>query len=479
MTDSSRPEGNSVSGHAVRSQDRTKKNFKQWLVFYWRALAGRITTRFFVSIEQSATYARANMVYFAVLEIVGQPLYYYLWDKVYPQPYESVWLRAACVLIALPMLFEPQISRVRNTEYWVTGYWLFSLLFQLPFFFFLMTLMNNLSAVWALSSLASLMLLVILVFDWLMTILLAGAGALLAWIVFTTVMGGTLELHGDIPLPVLLFVYLFGIIVGSVLNYKSELIAREKLAAITDAMGTMAHELRTPLLGIQSGARGLNTYLPIIIEGYELARQHKLPVQPIRKAHFKQMQSVLERIRTESEYTSVVLDMLLVNSNRASIDQGVFEPVYISSCIETALDRYPFHSAQECELIHWETGPNFRFLGSQLLMVHVLFNLLKNAIYHLSRGEGGYILIWTTRTDTGVNTMHFRDTGPGITPEVLPRIFERFYSGLPRGQGTGIGLAFVRRVIDSFGGNIRCDSILGEYTEFILSFPELEHDVDD
>ncbi len=47
---------------------------------------------------------------------------------------------------------------------------------------------------------------------------------------------------------------------------------------------------------------------------------------------------------------------------------------------------------------------------------------------------------------------------------------------MPRGQGTGIGLAFVRLVIDSFGGHIRCASVLGEYTEFIMSFPEAADD---
>ncbi|WP_423823998.1 HAMP domain-containing sensor histidine kinase [Salinisphaera sp. SPP-AMP-43] len=420
------------------------------------------------------------MVYFAALEILGQPLYYYIWSDVYPQSYESVWLRSICVLISLPMLFEPHLSRMRHVDKWLAIYWLFSLLFELPFFFFYMTLMNDVSAVWALSSLAALMILVILVFDWLMTILLTFIGASMAWMAFL-VMDGNLHTSQEIPLPILFAIYLFGIIVGSAVNYKSELIAREKLAAITDAMATVAHELRTPLLGIRSGARGLSAYLPDIMEGYEMARSQGLPVRPVRRAHFEQMRSVLDRIHTESEYTGVVLDMLLVNANRASIDRSVFEPVRMSECVETALARYPFHSSRERQRISWQNNHDFRFFGSQLLMVHVFFNLLKNAIYHIAKTEDddGAVFIWTsTDPDSGINELHFKDTGPGIAPEVLPRIFERFYSGMPRGQGTGIGLAFVKLVIDSFGGYIRCDSVLGEYTEFTLSFLEPDNNDD-
>lgn len=476
MSDSLKDANESPASGAASSRKSFRyRRLIDWFTARRHVVMNRVRLRFLVSLQQSASYARANMVYFAALEIAGQPLYYYIWHDVYPQAYESVWLRATCVVISLPMLFEPKVSRQGRLDRWVTVYWLFSMLFQLPFFFSYMTLMNDLSPVWALSSMASLMLLVILVFDWLMTILLTVAGGLLAWAAFMIV-NGQLQVGEGIPLPVLLSIYFFGIVVGSVLNYKSELIAREKLAAITDAMGTIAHELRTPLLGIRSGAKGLSTYLPAIMDGYELARAHNLAVTPVRQAHFRQMQSVLERIHTESEYTGVVLDMLLVNANRASIDQSAFASVSIAACVRNALERYPFHSARERGWVHWEDSPDFQFRGSELLMVHVLFNLLKNAIYHLARADKGQISIWTTRHASGVNKLHFRDTGPGIPPDILPRIFERFYSGMPTGQGTGIGLAFVRRVIDSFGGYIRCHSNLGEYTEFTMTFPELDHD---
>lgn len=443
------------------------------LRLWWRRLTLRVVARLQVSLQQSLTYGRPNMLYFALLELIGQPIYYVLWQYVYPQPYESVCLRFLCVVFALPMLFEARISNIPKLERWLPMYWWLCLIFELPFFFCFMLLMNNLSAVWTLSGLAALMILVILVFDWLMSTLLVAFGSLFATLLYLSI-GGDLIVSGEIPLPVVIAIYLFGLIVGSAMNYKAELVAREKMAAITDAVGTAAHELRTPLLGIRSGARGLNDYLPALMGGYELARAHGLPVQPIRRARFQQVNAVLARIQSESEYAGTVLDMLLINSSRASIDHSAFESQSMSACIQAAMDRYPFHSLRQRQWILCELENDFLFHGSQLLMVHVLFNLIKNAIYHLEQAGRSKIRLWMTGDSSrGLNELHFLDNGPGIPVDVLPRIFERFYSGMPRGQGTGIGLAFVQLVMHSFGGHIRCESVAGEYTEFIMTFPEV------
>lgn len=435
----------------------------------------RLRVRLAASLAQSAIYSRPNMRVFAIVAVIGHPLYYLVWTELDPQGYESPLLRALSVVLALPMLFENRLSR---SDFWrtkITAYWFFIVVYQLPFFFVFMSLMNGFSTIWALSTMTACLLLVLLVFDWLMILIMAALGTLAACAVFVLT-GGDLGAVANDVMP-LIPTYLFAIVAGSAFNYKTELVAHEKLSAITSAVGTMAHELRTPLLGIRSGARGLQNYLPALIEGFELAREHRLPVARIRTAHFRQLDAVLDRISAETEFTSVILDMLLINSSRNNIDETAFEVVSIESCVDAALDRYPFHSARERACVHWERGTDFAFLGSQLLMVHLLFNLLKNALYFLAQAGEGEIRIWTERSSAGAYRLHFRDTGPGIHPDVLPRIFERFYSAMPRGQGTGIGLAFARQVMTSFGGDIACHSVLGRYTEFVMTFPAMDiHD---
>ena len=103
-------------------------------------------------------------------------------------------------------------------------------------------------------------------------------------------------------------------------------------------------------------------------------------------------------------------------------------------------------------------------------MTHVFFNLLKNAVYYVEAANQGGIDI---RVETGdkFNKVYFKDTGTGIPAKSLPHIFERFYTTTD--NGTGIGLAFCQLVMQSFGGDISCQSTEGQYTEFTLKFPKI------
>ena len=72
----------------------------------------------------------------------------------------------------------------------------------------------------------------------------------------------------------------------------------------------------------------------------------------------------------------------------------------------------------------------------------------------------------------GGQQVKVRDNGPGIAPEVLDGLFEPFRS-VGKSGGTGLGLAYCRRVMKAFGGEIRCDSVRGEFTEFTMRFPPI------
>jgi len=102
-------------------------------------------------------------------------------------------------------------------------------------------------------------------------------------------------------------------------------------------------------------------------------------------------------------------------------------------------------------------------------MRHVLFNLLKNALYYIEAANKGEIYIRAEKTPDA-NILHFKDTGKGMASSMMPYVFERFYSKTQ--HGTGIGLAFCKSVIESFGGKISCESVEGEHTTFILEFPK-------
>ena len=106
----------------------------------------------------------------------------------------------------------------------------------------------------------------------------------------------------------------------------------------------------------------------------------------------------------------------------------------------------------------------------------VLGNLVDNAVRHTHTGE---VVLFSRRHEGGV-LVGVRDTGVGIAPEHLPRIFERFYRvdpGRSREQGgTGLGLAIVKHLVEAHGGRVRAASEPGKGTEITALFPDRESD---
>jgi signal transduction histidine kinase len=102
----------------------------------------------------------------------------------------------------------------------------------------------------------------------------------------------------------------------------------------------------------------------------------------------------------------------------------------------------------------------------------ILLNLVENALRHTP--ERGRVIIETRPAQNGVHVI-VSDTGSGIPPEHLPRIFERFYradSGRSRESGgTGLGLAIVKHMVEAHGGSVRADSVLGAGATITMFFP--------
>jgi two-component system CAI-1 autoinducer sensor kinase/phosphatase CqsS len=419
------------------------------------------------SFERSVQYSGPRFAAVGVFGVIGFPLYYWVWHDLFPQPYENLPMRLIGSAICLPLAIShrwPQMLRA-----WLPLYWYFALLYSLPFFFTYMLLMNHMSQVWSMSTLIAIFLMILLL-DWLNLVLMFIAGSALAWLayVLSAPVGDVNSIFAEN-----MAIFLFAIVAGGIFNLSAEMVTQEKLNALLGAASNIAHELRTPLLGMKAGAAGLRRYIPSLIDGYKRAREAGLPVGHIRAAHMDSLESVLERIETEANYSNVIIDMLLFNARQSAINVEEFRVCSVQHCIRVALARYPFVSPEQRDLVVTDESCDFEFRGAEILLVHILFNLLKNGLYHIGRAGKGDIRIWTDQQ----RRLHVRDSGAGIPAQVLPRIFRRFYIWSPAGAtppGAGLGLAFCKMVIESFGGTITCDSAYGEYTEFVLTFPAVE-----
>jgi signal transduction histidine kinase len=421
----------------------------------------------FSSIERSARYSWPRFVLLGAFGTIGFPLYYIVWHNLFPQGYENLPLRIVGTIICLPLVFAKRWPA--KARQFLPLYWFGAILFTFPFFFTFMLLMNDGSQVWSMSTLVAIMLMTLLV-DWrnLILLLLLGVGmAILAWYFSSDSAFHAQDFTEDMP------IYLFAIIGGTLLNISAEAIKQERLNAMLTTANNVAHELRTPLLGIKSVALGLNKHLPILLNGYELAKQHQLPVGTIRASQYDNMFGALKRLEQEVDYSNTIIDMLLLNSKETNFAKSSYTDCSMTSCVQTALERYPFASANQRNHVFFRDSPDFHFTGSEIIMVHVLFNLIKNAVRAISTAHKGNIEIWL-ETDLKSNKLYIRDTGLGIPAEVLPHVFERFYSWSRENgalSGTGVGLAFCKTAVESSGGRISCESIFGEYTELVLTFP--------
>ena len=98
-------------------------------------------------------------------------------------------------------------------------------------------------------------------------------------------------------------------------------------------------------------------------------------------------------------------------------------------------------------------------------------NLVDNALRHTP--PGGSVSVDVARADGGGVSVAVRDTGEGIAPDVLPRVFERFVraDASRTGGGAGLGLAIVKRIVDLHGGTVRVESVLGAGATFTATFP--------
>ncbi|HWR32257.1 MAG TPA: ATP-binding protein [Chitinophagaceae bacterium] len=253
---------------------------------------------------------------------------------------------------------------------------------------------------------------------------------------------------GIIFITIGLSIFLYALLKKELMTNLHQVLTREheeKISLLKALAANIAHELRTPLATIHMDAKIISPYIPDNLSNNI--------IKTVRQANF-------------------TIDMLLANLRSDKLDSKDYGIYSIKACIDEAISSYPFQKGEKDKITHIESA-DFDFHGSDVLFIYVINNLLKNALYSVSRAMKGHIEIWMDHEDN-MNRLHFRDTGSGISKKDLPYVFDNFYSSKPAGVGHGLGLGFCDRVMNSFGGSIELDSQEGDYCELILRFPGIE-----
>jgi signal transduction histidine kinase len=348
-------------------------------------------------------------------------------------------------------------------EYWLQSfkkylqiYWCFTLFFCLPFLSTYALFINNLMIGWTINSVISLFLMSFLV-DWLGFLLMLGIGTISGWSLYY--LSGGYEsnvLFESSNITFVSYTYISAIIIGIIFARKRNEYNEEKEKYLKLIGSAIAHELRTPLMAISMNVKAIKSNFNTIIE--ESSNSNNENVNVINKS--------LERIKKTTKESFTIIDMLLMNSKYA-FDKKDFSILSVEEIIKDAIEVYPF-SEVEKRLVIVDKKNTFDFMGSHLLLKHILFNLFKNALYSIKEANKGCINI-SISIENEFNILHIKDTGKGMSEDIKDKIFNKFYSRTK--HGTGIGLSFCSLVMSAFDGYIECISEEGEFTEFLLYFP--------
>ena len=216
----------------------------------------------------------------------------------------------------------------------------------------------------------------------------------------------------------------------------------------------MTHELKGPLMAMQ----GL---LEVILKGY---------VGGITEKQGELIRRVCRRIESVMEVSKGLLDIYEWQSRSPDLKMI---PLSIKAQVEKAEDLFKA-SAQERGLSINVAVPDkdIILMATEEELETILNNLVTNAIKYTPKG--GSIFLGVSEADEQV-IVRVKDTGIGIDPDDLPKIFDGFFRSKKAKEmdpyGRGMGLPFVKKVVETLGGRIDIKSDRTTGTEFILSFP--------
>lgn len=226
-----------------------------------------------------------------------------------------------------------------------------------------------------------------------------------------------------------------------------QLLQQEKLAAVGQLVSGVAHELNNPLASVTAFAQLL------------LAAPPDAPYD----------RQAIEAINQEARRAAKIISNLLTFARQHQPERTVAD---INRVIDDTLElrRYALRTANVAVEMHLDERLPLTW-ADPFQLQQVVLNLLTNAEHALATWEGERTLTLTTESSGDHLIIRVSDSGPGIAPEHLQRVFNPFFTTKPVGEGTGLGLSISDGIVREHGGRIRAESRLGHGATFIIELP--------
>lgn len=275
---------------------------------------------------------------------------------------------------------------------------------------------------------------------------------------------------------------------------QSQLIQTEKMSSLGQLIAGIAHEINNPVNFIYGNLTYVNDYTHQLLSLITLYQQHDAHKYPEIEALIEQielefiqedMPKMLSSMKVGAER---ICQIVLTLRNFSRLDEAEMKPVNIHEGIDSTL--VILHSQLKAKpnsssiqvIKEYGDLPQIECYACQLNQVFM--NLLSNAIYALNhydkeerspeqiKNEPRTITIATSMLNREWVRISFKDNGPGMTSDVINRLFNPFFTTKPVGDGTGLGLSISYQiVVEKQGGDLKCFSQPDQGAEFVIEIP--------
>lgn len=433
--------------------------------------------------ERSSKYASEFAQSLGVFCIIAFPLSFLIEQYLAPDAHNSLTIRVTAALGCVGLIFFTQLRTYSSKLAGV--YWVLLVGFAGVYTFSTMLILNAAysppdsqhTSIWVFQYLAALFVVIQALSSWRLIVtvwFVATSAAMLnlAWV--SEPNWNAIKIYVLFPAPI----FLTSLIFGTLLVRYTKIVQNEKLDTAAAIGSTVAHEIRTPLAAIRGFTSGISNTLPELLRVYEEAERLEITDTKLSREKRRLIRDALTNIREEVDYSNTIIDMLLVSTTGLDFTQNDGNPCEATDCVSSCVSRFPYANDVQKEMVTVKYVKGFQINAPKLIVVHVLFNLLKNAIRHSQRSTERSVVIKVGNAE-GLRIISVRDSGPGVARAAQQKIFERFYTTQAVGEGAGIGLSFCSSAMKKIGGSIECESDSTSYSLFTLTFPscgQAEHE---
>jgi heavy metal sensor kinase len=242
---------------------------------------------------------------------------------------------------------------------------------------------------------------------------------------------------------------------------------RRLVEVLNDAFDRLLRAVRVQRQFTADASHEIRTPLAIIQGDIEVALRHDRS----REEYQELLASTLQEVR---RLTRIADDLLTLARSDAGSLPLEMAPMDVNAVAADVVRRYQSAAEARGITLDYAGSDAVRIVGDEDWVRRAIGNVLQNAVRYVS--EGGHVRVRARsveRNGAPVAQVTVEDDGPGIAPEDLPKLFERFYRGDPArgGGGTGLGLPIVKVIAEAHGGGVDVRSEPGRGTRVELTFP--------